>query len=83
MHLLYRRYARSGVAPPWFYIGMALAFGALAAWAAVEGDWLVVGLAAVMAPAAFAAMRIMRRVAGALRAEAAPEVARDEERTTR
>ncbi len=43
MSLPWRRYARSGYAPPWFYAIMAAGFMALAVWAAVQRDWLVDG----------------------------------------
>lgn len=62
MHLIWRRYSRSGVAPLWFYAGMAVAFGALVVWATVERDWLAVVLSAVMAPVALAGSWLMRGV---------------------
>jgi len=68
MHLIWRRYARAGYAPPWFYIVMAAAFGALAVWAAVRGDWLIVAATIVMAVVAVAGSRLMRRMGGALAA---------------
>ena len=60
MHLLWRRYSKSGAAPPWFYAAMALAFGALAVWAIVAHDWLVMALALAMIGVTAAGARIMR-----------------------
>lgn len=68
MHLLWRRWSRSGYAPSWFYYTMAAAFAALAAWAAVRGDWLVLAIAAAMLAVAVAGSRLMRRLAEAARA---------------
>ena len=65
MHLLYRRYARSGYAGRWFYAAMAAAFAALAVFAIIRGDWLVAGIAAVMIAATAAGARVMRRLAEA------------------
>jgi predicted lysophospholipase L1 biosynthesis ABC-type transport system permease subunit len=62
MHVMWKRYARSGYAPRWFYVLAAAAFVALAAWAMVEGDWIVAAIAAVMVVAAFAGGRVMRRL---------------------
>ena len=62
MNLLFRRYTRSGYAPLWFYALMALGFGALAVWAAVQRDWLVMALAVVMLGVTIAGSRIMRRM---------------------
>ena len=73
MHVLLRRYARSGIAPLWFYVVMAWAFGSLAVWAAVAHDWLVLALAVAMAPVALAGRVLMRRVGDS--------IGRDEGRT--
>ena len=56
MHLLWRRYARSGYAPAWFYALMAAGFVALAVWAIVARDWLIAG------------SRVMRRLGEAVAA---------------
>lgn len=66
MHLLWKRYSRSGGAPPWFYGGVAGAFAALIVWAVVEGNWLVAGLAAVMVFVTIAGARLMRRMNASL-----------------
>lgn len=68
MYLLWRRWSRSGYAPPLFYYALAAGFAALAAWAAVRGDWLVVIIAALMLAVAVAGSRVMRRLAEAARA---------------
>jgi hypothetical protein len=65
MHLLYRRYARSGYPSPVFYAAMALAFAALAVFAIVRSDWLVAGIAAAMIAATAVGARIMRRLSDA------------------
>ncbi|TAK72582.1 MAG: hypothetical protein EPO22_00420 [Dehalococcoidia bacterium] len=62
MHLLWRRYSKSGAAPPWFYAAMALGFTALAVWAIVQRDWLVMALALAMIGVTAAGARIMRSV---------------------
>ncbi len=68
MHLLVRRYNRSGAAPSWFYAVLAAAFVALAAWALVRGDWLVATIAAVMFVAALSIARLMQPVRASMRA---------------
>ncbi len=65
MHLIWRRYSRSGAAPLWFYAAMALGFGALAVWAIVQRDWLVMALALAMIGVTTAGARIMRSVRAA------------------
>jgi hypothetical protein len=65
MHLLWKRYSRSGYAPPWFYLLMAAGFIALAAWAAVQRDWLVMTLAVAMIVVTAAGGRFMRRMSEA------------------
>lgn len=62
MHLLWKRYARSGYAPPLLYAAVALAFGALAVWAAAQRDWLVMTIALVMIAVTLAGSRLMRRL---------------------
>jgi hypothetical protein len=62
MHLIWKRYSRSGAAPPWFYAAMALGFGALAIWAIIARDWLVMALALMMIGATAAGARIMRSI---------------------
>ena len=39
MHLIWRRYTRSGYAPPLFYIVMAAGFIALAVFSGMRGSW--------------------------------------------
>jgi hypothetical protein len=60
MHLLWRRYSRSGAAPPIFYAIAGAGFVALAVWAAFKGDWLVVAIALVMIAVTGAGARFMR-----------------------
>ena len=60
MHLLWRRYSRSGYAPSIFYWLMAAGFAALAGWGAVRGDWLVAAIALAMAPVTYVGARVMR-----------------------
>jgi cobalamin synthase len=69
MHLLYRRYARSGAAPRAFYVAFALGFTALALFAMVRGNWLVVALAIVMVAVTAAGARVMRRLGGSVHAD--------------
>ena len=68
MHLLWKRYSRSGYASAWFLRALAVAFVALAVWAGVRGEWLVLALALVMAPIALAAVPVTRRLSEGLRA---------------
>jgi hypothetical protein len=68
MHLLMRRYARSGYPSAWFLRMLTIAFAALAVWGAVRGDWLVFALALAMVPVTIAAIPLARRLAEALRA---------------
>lgn len=65
MHLLWKRYSRSGHAPAWFYGLVGAGFVALAAWAVVRGDWLVAAIAAVMLPVTVGGTRLMRRLSEA------------------
>jgi hypothetical protein len=65
MHLLWKRYSRSGYAPSWFYALLAAGFVALAAWAMVRGDWLITALAGVMFVVTPAGSRAMRRLKAA------------------
>lgn len=66
MHLLWRRYARAGYAPTWFYGAVAGAFAGLIVWAIVEGNWLVAALAAAMVIVTLAGARLMRRMGSSL-----------------
>jgi hypothetical protein len=69
MSLMLRRYAKStGYARPWFYAAMALGFAALAVWAAVAGDWIVMGVALAMITASIVAIPLTRRLARGLEA---------------
>jgi len=72
MHLLWRRYARSGYAAPWFYWVMAAGFLALAAWSAIQADWVVFAVALAMVPVTFVGARVMQRLA------ASEEISRQE-----
>jgi hypothetical protein len=62
MHLLWKRYSRSGYAPPWFYIAVGAGFAALAVWALVQRDWLVAAIALAMIAVTVGGSRIMRRL---------------------
>ena len=68
MHLLWKRYTRSGLAPPWFYAAMAAAFLALAVWGGLRADWTVMAIALLMAPVTLAGARLMRRLSAAAEA---------------
>lgn len=62
MHILWKRYSRSGAAPPWFYAAMAIGFAALVVWAIVVRDWLVMTVALVMIGVTAGGSRIMRSI---------------------
>lgn len=62
MHLIYRRYSRSGYAPALFYLLMALGFGALAVYSAVRGSWLVMAIALAMIGVTIGGSRMMSRL---------------------
>lgn len=68
MHLLMRRYSRFGYASRWFLWALAAGFVALAVWAIVRSDWLVLALAIAMTAVTLAAVPITRRLADGLRA---------------
>lgn len=69
MSLIFRRYTRStGYAPSWFYAIAAVAFAALAIWAATSSNWLVAIIAALMIVASVAVGFITRRLRTALEA---------------
>jgi uncharacterized membrane protein len=65
VHLIWRRYSRSGYAPPAFYIVMALGFMALAIFSGMRGNWLITAIAVVMAGVTLAGSRVMRRLSDA------------------
>jgi len=68
MHFIWRRYARSGDAPAWFYLLATAGFCALVAWAAVARDWLALALAVAMLPVCVAGGIAMQRLRTALAA---------------
>jgi hypothetical protein len=68
MHLLWKRYSRSGYASAWFLRALAVAFVSLGIWAGTRGDWLVLALALVMAPLTLAAVPLTRRLSEGLHA---------------
>jgi hypothetical protein len=80
MHLLMRRYSRSGYASAWFLRVLVVAFVALAVAAAVAGNWLVMGLAVCAAIGAFALIPLSARLRGGL---AASERKLESERSAR
>jgi hypothetical protein len=65
MHVIWRRYARSGYAPPWYYAAFAIGFVALAGWAVIASDWLVAACASAAALASMAATRFIPRLRAA------------------
>jgi len=79
MNLLWRRYSRSGYAPPWFYAALAFGFAAFAVWGAVQRDWTVAAIAAAMAPVTIGGAALMRRLGAAAEASRnAVDARRDE-----
>ncbi len=72
MHLIWRRYSRSGYAPPAFYIVMALGFIALAIFSGMRGSWLIMAIAIIMAGVTLAGSRVMRRLVDADASKRAP-----------
>lgn len=67
MHLIWKRYARSGSAPPWFYALFGSGFVALTVWAIMQRDWLVASIAVAMVPVTVAGGRMVKRFALAAR----------------
>ena len=81
MFFLWKRYSRSGYAPPLFYVIMAIGFVALAVWAITQRDWLVAAIALAMLIVTASGARIMRRmsnVASPASTQATPRERRDE-----
>lgn len=69
MSLMLRRYAKStGYARPWLYALFAVGFAALAVWAAIEQQWLVLVVAVVMSVVSIVAVPVTRRLARGLAA---------------
>jgi len=68
MYFLWKRWARAGYLPPWFYALLALAFAALALIALAREQWLALTLAIVMITVSLVAMRFMPRLADAAEA---------------
>ena len=65
MHLPWRRYARSGSAPPWFHWLLGAGFAALAIFAVVRQEWLIAVLAIAMIGVTAGGTVMMRRMTGA------------------
>jgi hypothetical protein len=65
MFFLWKRYSRSGYAPPLFYVIMAIGFVALATWALTQRDWLVAAIALAMIAVTTGGARIMRNMSRA------------------
>lgn len=65
MHLIWKRYSRSGYAPAWFYALIGSGFVALTAWGIMQRDWLVAAVAAVMVPVTIVGSRLMKRLSEA------------------
>ena len=68
MHLIARRYSRSGYAPTWFYAALCIGFAAMAVWALAQHDWLVGAVAIAMVPVTLAGSRVLRRLSESARA---------------
>jgi len=68
MHLIARRYSRSGYAPTWFYAALCIGFAAMAVWALAQRDWLVAAIAIAMVPVTIAGSRVLRRLSESARA---------------
>ena len=64
MHLLWRRYARSGSAAPWFHWLLGAGFAALAIFAVARQEWLIAALAIAMVGVTAGGSMMMRRMAG-------------------
>ena len=79
MHLLWKRYSRSGSAPPWYYALMAMAFIALAIWAGAQRDWLVMALALAMIGVTAGGARMMRSFRAGTTPPRGPDASRKEE----
>jgi hypothetical protein len=62
MHLIWKRYTRSGSAPTWFYALIGSGFVALAIWGLAQRDWIVAAIAAVMVPVTIGGSVLMRRL---------------------
>jgi hypothetical protein len=81
VHLIARRYSRSGYAPAWFYAVLCIGFAAMAVWALAQRDWLVGAIAIAMVPVTIAGSRVLRRLSESARAErSATEQQEDEHR---
>ena len=81
MFFLWKRYSRSGYAPPLFYVIMAVGFVALATWALTQRDWLVAAIALAMIAVTAVGARVMRRMsepATSSRTQAEPRERPDE-----
>lgn len=62
MHLIVRRYSRSGAATTWFYALLCTGFFTMAIWGFVRQDWLAAMIALAMAPVTLAGGRAIQRV---------------------
>lgn len=79
MHLIARRYSRSGYAPTWFYGALCIGFAAMAVWALAQRDWLVGAIAIAMLPVTLAGSRMLRRLSESARAERSAMEQREEQ----
>jgi hypothetical protein len=77
MHLIWRRYASAGYAPPLFYMVMALGFAALAVFSGLRGSWMIMAIALLMVAVTLAGSRVMPRLGRA--ADASRRAIADEE----
>ena len=71
MHMLWRRYARSGRAPSWFYAILGSGFVSLLILALFEQEWLAAALAFIMAGVTVVAGLLLPRFTAGLDAPAA------------
>ena len=77
MFFLWKRYNRSGYAPPLFYVIMVIGYVALATWAATERDWLVAAIAVAMIPVTAGGARVMRKLKEGASSSPAPTEPRE------
>ncbi len=62
MHLIWKRYSRSGYAPTWFYALLGSGFVSITIWALAQRDWIVAAIAALMVPVTIGGSVLMRHL---------------------
>jgi hypothetical protein len=65
MHLIWRRYSRSGQPPRWFYPLIASGFVSLTVFGLFAQDWLVAAVAAAMVGVTIVVARLAPRFSAA------------------